>query len=90
MYKTTTTRFGKSCTNSLKATDCSLLSKAYCRDFFLPERIYTPVAVQRNLMWAYIYARGSKRVNLHSLFIAIASVSCVSKTKQNLIANHTQ
>ena len=30
------------------------------------------------------------KLNLHSLFIAIASVSCVSKTKQNLIANHTQ
>ena len=30
------------------------------------------------------------KFNLHSLFIAIASVSCVSKTKQNLIANHTQ
>ena len=25
------------------------------------------------------------KFNLHSLFIAIASVSCVSKTKQNLI-----
>ena len=30
------------------------------------------------------------KVNLHSLFIALASVSYVSKTKQNLIANHTQ
>ena len=30
------------------------------------------------------------KFNLHSLFIAIASVSYVSKTKQNLIANHTQ
>ena len=30
------------------------------------------------------------KFNLHSLFIAIASVSCVSKTKLNLIANHTQ
>ena len=30
------------------------------------------------------------KFNLHSLFIAIASVSCVSITKQNLIANHTQ
>ena len=30
------------------------------------------------------------KFNLHSLFIAIASVSCVSKTKQNLIVNHTQ
>ena len=29
------------------------------------------------------------KFNLHSLFIAIASVSCVSKTKRNLIANHT-
>ena len=32
----------------------------------------------------------SLKFNLHSLFIAIVFVSCVSKTKQNLIANHTQ
>ena len=30
------------------------------------------------------------KFNLHSLYIAIAFVSCVSKAKQNLIANHTQ
>ena len=30
------------------------------------------------------------KFNLHSLFMATASVSCVSKTKQNLIVNHTQ
>ena len=30
------------------------------------------------------------KFNLHSLFIALASVLCVSITKQNLIANHTQ
>ena len=30
------------------------------------------------------------KFNLHNLLIAIASVSCVSKTKQNLIVKHTQ
>ena len=28
-----------------------------------------PVAVRRNLMWAYIYARGSKRVNLGDFLV---------------------
>ena len=66
MYKPTTTPFRKSCTISLISHRFVVANKkAYYRGFLLPEHIYMPMAIQRNLMkGVYIYARGSHRVKL--------------------------
>ena len=60
MYKTTTTRFRKSCTNSLKPQIVASYKKPIEERFFYLS-VYMPVAVRGNLMWVYIYTHGSLR-----------------------------